>query len=83
MLYNLCGLSAPLLPSDVFISYSHSEIDFVCYLFDQLAARDREDYADWQDYFTDCRLAEIHGSIEAVNTFLFVINFDSVAAEIL
>ena len=34
--------------SDVFISYSRSDIDFVRHLFDQLKARDREAWVDWQ-----------------------------------
>ena len=33
--------------SDVFISYSRRDIDFVRDLFDQLTARDREAWADW------------------------------------
>jgi len=35
--------------SDVFISYSRRDIDFVRHLFDQLQAHDREPWADWQD----------------------------------
>ena len=35
--------------SDVFISYSRQDIDFVRHLFDQLQAHDREPWADWQD----------------------------------
>ena len=35
--------------SDVFISYSRRDIDFVRHLFDQPTARDREPWADWQD----------------------------------
>ena len=35
--------------SDVFISFSRRDIDFVRHLFDQLTARDREPWADWQD----------------------------------
>ena len=35
--------------SDVFISYSRRDIDFVRHLFDQLKARDRDAWADWQD----------------------------------
>ena len=34
---------------DVFISYSRLDIDFVRHLFDQLTARDRQPWADWQD----------------------------------
>ena len=60
--------------SDVFISYSRRDIDFVRHLFDQLIAHDRELWADW--------LAEIYRSIEAANTFLFVISPDSVISEV-
>ncbi len=69
--------------SDVFISYSRRDIDFVRHLFDQLTARDREPWADWQDIPpTADWLAEIYRGIEAANTFLFVISPDSVASEI-
>ena len=69
--------------SDVFISYSRRDIDFVRHLFDQLTARDREPWADWQDIPpTADWLAEIYSGIEAANTFLFVISPDSVASEI-
>ena len=69
--------------SDVFISYSRRDIDFVRHLFDQLKARDRDAWADWQDIPpTADWLAEIYSGIEAANTFLFVISPDSVASEI-
>ena len=69
--------------SDVFISYSRRDIDFVRHLFDQLTARDREPWADWQDIPpTADWLAEIYGGIEAADSFLFVISPDSVASEI-
>ena len=72
-----------LIMSDVFISYSRRDIDFVRHLFDQLKARDREAWADWQDIPpTADWLAEIYSGIEAANTFLFVISPDSVASEI-
>ena len=35
--------------SDVFISYSRKDIDFVQRVFDVLTARDRDPWADWQD----------------------------------
>ena len=64
--------------SDVFISYSRRDIDFVRHLFDQLKARDREAWADWQDIPpTADWLAEIYSGIEAADTFLFVISPDS------
>ena len=69
--------------SDVFISYSRRDIDFVRHLFDQLTARDREPWADWQDIPpTADWLAEIYRGIEAADSFLFVISPDSVASEI-
>ena len=69
--------------SDVFISYSRRDIDFVRHLFDQLKARDREAWADWQDISpTADWLAEIYSGIEAANTFMFVISPDSVTSEI-
>ena len=52
--------------SDVFISYSRRDIDFVRHLFDQLKARDREAWADWQDIPpTADWLAEIYRGIES------------------
>ena len=69
--------------SDVFISYSRRDIDFVRHLFDQLTARDREPWADWQDIPpTADWLAEIYSGIEAANTFLFVISPDSATSDI-
>ena len=40
--------------SDVFISYSRRDIDFVLHLFDQLAVRDFEPWADPQYRFELC-----------------------------
>ena len=69
--------------SDVFISYSRPDIDFVRHLFAQLTARDREAWADWQDIPpTADWLAEIYRGIEAADSFLFIISPDSVASEI-
>ena len=69
--------------SDVFISYSRRDIDFVRHLFGQLQAHDCEPWADWQDIPpTADWLAEIYRGIEAANTFLFVVSPDSVASEI-
>ena len=49
----------PSAMSGVFISYSRRDIDFVCHLFDQLTARDREPWADWS--------AEIYRGINVVS----------------
>ena len=69
--------------SDVFISYSRRDIDFVRHLFDQLTVRDREPWADWQDIPpTADWLSEIYSGIEAADSFLFIISPDSVSSEI-
>ena len=72
-----------VIMSDVFISYFLRDIDFVRHLFDQLKARDREAWADWQDIPpTADWLAEIYRGIEAADSFLFIISPDSVVSEI-
>ena len=68
--------------SDVFISYSRRDIDFVRYLFDQLTSRDREPWAAWQDIPpTADWLAEIYRGIEATSSFMFISSPVSVASE--
>ena len=68
--------------SDIFISYSRRDIDFVRRLFDQLQERDHESWVDWQDILpTADWLAEIYQGIEAADSFLFVISPDSVVSE--
>ena len=68
--------------SDVFISCSRSDIDFVRHLFDQLKARDREASVDWQDIPpTADWLAEIYRGIEATSSFMFISSPVSVASE--
>ena len=65
--------------SDVFISYSRRDIDFVRHLFDQLKARDRDAWADWQDIpSTADWLVGIYRGIKAADTFLFVISLNSI-----
>ena len=55
----------------------------VRHLFDQLTARDREPWADWQDILpTDDWLAETYRGIEAAGSFLFIISPDSVGSDI-
>ena len=69
--------------SDVFISYSRRDIDFVRHLFDQLKARDREAWADWQGISPAAGwLAEIYRGIEAADSCLFIISPDSASSEI-
>ena len=68
--------------SDIFISYSRRDIDFVRRLFDQLQERDHESWVDWQDILpTADWLAEIYRGIESADSFLFVISPDSVVSE--
>jgi TIR domain len=59
--------------SDIFISYSRKDKDFVLRLQKALSRRNREAWVDWDDI----RPAEefmqaIYGAIEAADTFLFV-----------
>jgi hypothetical protein len=69
--------------SDVFISYSRRDIDFVRQIFDQLTTHDYAPWVDWQDIPpTADWLSEIYRGIETANVFLFVISPDSVASEI-
>ena len=69
--------------SDVFISYSRRDIDFVRHLFDQLKAHDREPWIDWQNIPpTADWLAGIYRGIEVDDSFLFIISPDSLASEI-
>jgi hypothetical protein len=67
--------------SDVFISYSRKDKDFVLRLHEALSRQNREAWVDWDDI----RPAEefmqaIYGAIEAADTFLFVLTSDSVAS---
>ena len=69
--------------SDVFISYSRKDIDFVQWVFDVLTSRDRDPWADWQDIPpTADWLAEIYSGFEAADFFPFIISPDSVMSEI-
>ena len=69
--------------SNVFISYSRWHIDFVRHLFDQLKDRNRDPWANWQDFSATADwLTEIYNGIEATDSFLFIISPDSVTSEI-
>ncbi len=69
--------------SDVFISYSRRNSDFVHQLHDELAARDHSIWVDFEDIpLTADWWAEIVAGIEAANDFIFVITPDSVRSEI-
>jgi hypothetical protein len=69
--------------SDVFISYSRKDKEFVQTLHKVLVEHKRDVWVDWEDIPTtaDWR-AEINAGIEAANSFIFVISPDSIASEI-
>jgi len=69
--------------SDVFISYSRKDKEFVHKLNDTLKARDRESWVDWEKIRTaEDWWRKIQEAIAAANTFVFVITPDSIASDI-
>ncbi len=69
--------------SDVFVSYSRKDSDFVRRLTDALAGRGYESWVDWEDIpHTADWWAEIQAGIDAANTFVFVISPDSVESRV-
>jgi len=64
--------------TDVFISYSRKDIDFVRQLFDRLNVKQRETWVDWQgiDYSTKW-WEEICTGIETADNFVVIISPDS------
>src|SRR5512145_2353807 len=68
--------------TDVFISYSRHDTDFVRRLFDALRAEQREAWVDWRgiDYSTHW-WEEICDGIEKADNFLLVISPDSLNSE--
>src|SRR5262249_14836981 len=69
--------------SDVLISYSRRDQEFVRRLAAALSQAQRSAWVDWKDIpLTAKWLAEIESAIEAANTFIFVISPDSVRSEI-
>jgi len=69
--------------ADVFISYSRKDIEFAQRIHQELEARDREPWVDWQDIPpTSEWLDEVYAGIQAADTFLFIISPDSVVSEI-
>lgn len=69
--------------SDVFISYSRKDAEFVRRLYDALKIAGRDVWVDWEDIplMADWR-REIARGIEDANNFLFVISPDSVRSEV-
>ncbi|MGA7932215.1 MAG: CHASE2 domain-containing protein [Kovacikia sp.] len=69
--------------TDVFISYSRKDKDFVRTLYEVLKADGREIWVDWEDIpLTADWWLEIEAGIEAADTFIFVISPDSVASTV-
>jgi WD40 repeat protein len=69
--------------SDVFISYSRKDGDFMRRLHESLAARKQDIWVDWEDIpLTADWWREICGGIEAADTFMFIISPDSINSEV-
>ena len=69
--------------ADVFISYSRKDIEFAQRIHQELEARDRQPWVDWQDIPPTAEwLDEVYAGIQAADTFLFIISPDSVVSEI-
>jgi len=69
--------------SDVFISYSRKNSEFVRILHEALEKSNRETWVDWEGIAKGTEWwKEIEAGIEGANTFVFVISPDSVASEV-
>ena len=69
--------------SDVFISYSRTDIAFARLLHNALQEHEFETWIDWQDIPPSADwLAEVYEAIEGADTFMFVISDTSVSSEI-
>ena len=69
--------------SDVFISYSRKDKDFVRQLHDALAARQQDVWVDWEDIPPTADWhAEIFAAIQSANSFIFVLSPDSIASQV-
>src|ERR1700730_3097518 len=67
--------------TDVFISYSRKDKDFVRRLDEALKSRKREAWVDWEGIRpTEEFMQAIYGAIEAADTFIFVLTPDSVVS---
>ncbi len=68
---------------DVFISYSRKDQQFVRRLEEELKARGREAWVDWEGIRpTEEFLVAIFGAIESADTFVFVLTPDSIASPV-
>jgi WD40 repeat protein len=69
--------------SDVFISYSRKDNDFVHFLHRKLVERGRDIWVDWEDIPSSADWwKEVCTGIESADTFLFIISPDSVRSKI-
>ena len=69
--------------SDVFISYSRKDKEFVQELHAALARQNRDVWVDWEDIpLTADWWKEIQSGIEAAHTFVFVISPDSAESKV-
>lgn len=69
--------------TDVFISYSRKDSEFMHYLHDELSKQERDVWVDWEDIpATADWWDEIKTAIEAADAFAFIISPNSVRSEI-
>ncbi len=69
--------------TDLFISYSRRDLDFVRRIYDQMKAQNRDIWIDLEDIPPTAEwLQEIYSGIEAANTFVFVISPNSAVSDV-
>lgn len=69
--------------SDVFISYSRKNKDFMSRLHEALTQAEREVWVDWEDIPSGVDfLSEIYDGIEKAHTFVFIVSQHSLTSEI-
>lgn len=69
--------------TDVFVSYSRKNVEFVRKIFDALESNGKDAWVDWENIpLTADWLEEIKNGIEAADSFIYVISPDSVHSEV-
>src|SRR5689334_8034231 len=69
--------------SDIFISYSRKDTEFVRHLHAELAKLGYDTWVDWEGIPPTAEwMKEIHAAIEAANTVIFVISPDSAGSTV-
>jgi WD40 repeat protein len=69
--------------TDIFISYSRKDKEFVRKLHEALSKQNRDTWVDWENIpLTADWWKEIEAGIEAANTFIFVISPDSIGSKV-